>query len=42
MRLFILFLTIAISFSVVSNATNNTTGVINERNGVFLKKANKI
>ncbi|GIS16000.1 MAG: hypothetical protein CM15mP117_14320 [Alphaproteobacteria bacterium] len=41
MRLFILFLTIAISFSVVSNATNNTADVINERKS-FFKKANKI
>ena len=41
MRLFILFLTITISFSVASNATNNTADVINERK-VSLKKANKI
>ena len=35
MRLFILFLTIAISFSVVSNATNNTAEIINERKSFF-------
>ena len=35
MRLFILFLTIAISFSVVSNATNNTAEIITERKSFF-------
>ena len=42
MRLFILFLTIAISFSVVSNATNNTADVINERKSFFKKSQQDI
>ena len=42
MRLFILFLTIAISFSVVSNATNNTVDVINERKSFFKKSQQDI
>ena len=42
MRLFILFVTIAISFSVVSNATNNTADVINERKSLFKKSQQDI
>ena len=42
MRLFIFFLTIAISFSVVSNATNNTADVINERKSFFKKSQQDI
>ena len=42
MRLVILFLTIAISFSVVSNATNNTADVINERKSFFKKSQQDI
>ena len=42
MRLFILFLTIAISFSVVSNATNNTADVIYERKSFFKKSQQDI
>ena len=38
MRLFIFFLTMAISFSVVSNATNNTADVINERKSLLKNK----
>ena len=42
MRLFILFITIAISFSVVSNATNNAADVINERKNFFKKSQQDI
>ena len=42
MRLFIFFLTIAISFSVVSNASNNTADVINERKSSFKKSQQDI
>ena len=42
MRLFIFFLTITISFSVVSNATNKTADVINERKSFFKKSQQDI
>jgi len=42
MRLFIFFFTITVSFSVVSNATNNTADVINERKSFFKKSQQDI
>ena len=42
MRLFIFFFTITVSFSVVSNATNNTADLINERKSLFKKSQQDI